>query len=96
MATSMIEQVKQALYADPLVPHREGYDPTGLIQKLETILAAPNLPQMRDGSGVDVGPGSRGAEGHPSPFEPPHDPDGLGDPGHSPQSAVMAERFGDA
>ncbi len=93
MLNGLLDQVKQAIYNDPTTPHREGYDPSGLIGQIEGMFgqhqaAISNrqvLPASQDpyGDPADVGRRSYGYASPPAQQYPgvrPASQDPLGDP----------------
>jgi len=91
MLNGLLDQVKQAIFNDPSTPHREGYDPTGLIGNIEGLFSQHQqrmqsegqvLPASQDpyGDPADAGRSSYAYASPQFPGVKPASEDTLGDP----------------
>jgi hypothetical protein len=66
MLQALLNQVKNAIFNDPMTPHRQGYDPSGLIGQIEGMFGQ-HQEQMQQGG---VRPASEDPLGDPADQEP--------------------------
>lgn len=94
MLQGLLNQVKQAIFNDPMTPHRQGYDPSGLIGQIEGLFGHHQQSQQgirpasedplgdpADQMPMNVGYGNQGNYGYMAGRDVrPASEDPLGDP----------------
>ncbi len=70
MLNGLLDQIKNAIFNDPSTPHRQGYDPSGLIGQIEGLFGQHQQQQPPQGygqpQGMNVRPASEDPYGDPA------------------------------